>query len=173
MDEGAPKRAIFLKRPLIYIICGIFLIAAGVAIFEIFFVTRDPIPKNIRSQANFTLFYPGSLPSGWNIDNSSYYADTSAQVVGYRLKGPNGYLGVTIQPVPSSFNFNDFYTKRLANTSQFLTTLGQGAIGKSGNTYIGSLDTPSSWVLTTSNSSGVSKTDIQYILSHMKAASSP
>lgn len=160
-----------IKRPIVYIPVVVLLIAAGVGAYLLFFVSHDPIPQNIRSQANFTLYYPKSLPSGWYVDKSSFYADSSDQVIGYRLKGQNGYLGITIQPTPNSFNFNDFYTKRLADTTQFLTPLGQGAIGKAGNDYIGSLDTPSSWVLTSSSSNGISKSDIQYVLSHVQAVS--
>lgn len=173
MTEEGSNRTSFYKKPLLYVICGILLIAAGITTFEVFFVTRDPIPKKISSQVSFSLLYPGSLPSGWYIDKTSYYVDTAAQVVGYRIKTKAGYLGITIQPVPSSFNFNDFYTKRLANTAQFITPLGQGAIGTAGNNVIGSLDTPSSWVLTSSPTNAISKSDIQYTLSHMNEASTP
>jgi hypothetical protein len=157
-----------IKRPLIYIPVLVLLVAGATGAYFMFFANQDPIPQSIRSQVSFALLYPGSLPSGWSIDKSSFYVDSSEQVVGYRLKGQNGYLGVTIQPTPNGFNFNDFYTKRLANTAQFLTPLGQGAIGKADNNFIGSLDTPSSWVLTSSSSNAISKIDIQYVLSHMQ-----
>lgn len=160
-----------IKRPVVFIPALILIIVAGLSTYFLFFVSHDPIPKSIRSQVSFTLFYPSSLPTGWSIDKSSFYADPSDQVVGYRLSGQDAYLGITIQPTPSSFDFSNFYTKQLGDTTQFLTPLGQGAIGKANNNYVGSLDTPTSWVLTSSNASSVSKSDIQYVLSHMQAVS--
>ena len=160
-----------VKRPVIFIPVLVLIIIAGAGAYFLFFVSHDPIPQNIRSQVSFTLYYPSSLPPGWSIDKSSFYADPSDQVVGYRLKGQNGYLGITIQPAPNGFDFNNFYTKQLGDTTQFLTPLGQGAIGKANNNYIGSLDTTTSWVLTSSSSSGISKSNVQYVLNHMQTVS--
>lgn len=155
-------------RPLVYVPACLLLLAVGFGVYYEFIAAHDPIPKNIRSQVSFTLYYPKSLPPGWSINKSSYYVDTSDQVVGYNLQGPNGNLNLSIQPVPKSFNFNDFYTKRLTGTIQFLTPLGQGAIGKSNDKYVGSLETTSSWVLATPGSGGVSQADIQFALDHLQ-----
>jgi hypothetical protein len=160
-----------IKRPLVYMPLIVLLIAAGVGVYFIFYVSRDPIPQNIRSQVSFTLFYPKSLPSGWSIDKKSFYADAADQVVGYRLKGPNGNLNITIQPVPKNFDFNNFYTKRLSNTVQFLTPLGQGAVGTAGGQLVGSLETTTSWVLASPNSTNIKTTDIQSIFSDLIPAS--
>lgn len=157
------------KKPIVYIVACILFTAGGAGVYYMFFVSYDPIPQNIRLQVSFTLYYPKSLPSGWSIDKSSFYTDPSVQVVGYRLRGPSGYLNVTIQPVPKSFDFNNFYTKRLSGTVQFLTPLGQGAIGTAGNQLVGSLETPSSWVLASPSTKSVREADIQFVLSHLQA----
>lgn len=155
------------KRPIVYIPICLLIVATGFGTYDKFFISHDPIPQNIRSQANFALYYPQLLPSGWSIVNSSFYADPSNQVVGYHIQGPSGGVSISIQPVPKSFSFNDFYTKRLTGTVQFLTTLGQGAVGKAGNLYVGSLETTSSWVLVSPSSGAVTEADIQFILSHL------
>lgn len=160
-----------IKRPVVYVPAIMLFIAAGVGAYLLFFASHDPIPQSIRSQASFTLYYPNSLPSGWSIDKSSFYADPSDQVVGYRLRGPDGNLNISIQPVPKSFNFNDFYSKRLTGTVQFLTLLGQGAVGTSENQLVGSLVTTSSWVLVAPSSKSITQGQIQFILSHMETAS--
>jgi hypothetical protein len=170
MEEGASGKTSLFKRPLFYIVSGLVIVVAALLSMYVLLVPHDTIPKNIRSQANFTLFYPGKLPAGWSVDKSSFYADRSDQVVGYRIKGPSGNLGITIQPVPKGFDFNDFYTKRLSYTVQFLTPLGQGAVGTAEGQLIGSLVTTSSWVLTSSNSSNIKSTDIQSIISNLKPA---
>jgi hypothetical protein len=160
-----------LKKPLLYgAICFVVAIGATGAYYT-FFVPHDPIPKNIRSQVNFSLYYPKTLPQNWILDKSSFYTDASSQVVGYLLRGPHGNLNITIQPVPKTFNFTDFYTKRLSNTVQFLTPQGQGAIGKASNQLVGSLVTPSSWVLASPSSSGVTQADIQTALNNLQTAS--
>lgn len=156
------------KKPIVYVPVTLLLIVAAAGSYFLFFVTRDPIPQSIRSQVGFTLYYPKSLPAGWSIIKTSYYADTSDQVVGYTIQGPSGNLNLSIQPVPKSFNFNDFYTKRLSGTVQFLTPLGQAAIGKSGGQYVGSLETTSSWVLASSSAGAIPLTDIQFVLSHLQ-----
>lgn len=170
MEEGAAGKTSLFKRLLFYIACCFIIIAVSLAITFVFLIPHDPIPKNIRSQVSFTLYYPNKLPAGWSLDKTSFYADTNDQVVGYRLKGPSGNLGVTIQPVPKNFSYNDFYTRRLSYTVQFLTPLGQGAVGTAEGQLIGSLVTTNSWVLTSSNSTNIKSTDIQSIISNLKPA---
>jgi hypothetical protein len=172
MDEVSKKKR--LPKKLLFI-TGILLllVAIGLGIFYEFIVSHDPIPKSIISEVNFTLYYPTALPQSWKLDKSTIYADPSDKVVGYVLRGPNGNLNISIQPVPSSFDFNSFYTKRLSNTVQFLTPLGQGAIGEplGANQLVGSLVTTSSWVLGSPSSNKVTQSDIQFVLSHLKTAS--
>jgi hypothetical protein len=149
----------------------VLIVAAAGGVYYEFFALRDPIPQNIRSQVNFSLYYPKSLPSGWSIDKSSYYADANDKVVGYRILAPVGPVSLSIQPIPQNFSFNSFYTKRLSDTIQFLTPLGQGAVGKTSGQLVGSLETPSAWVLVSTGSNGVAQTDIQFILNHLQSTS--
>jgi len=164
--KSPSKKLLLFAAPLVVII-----IAGG--LFYKFKAPHDPIPKSISSQAAFTLYYPKALPQHWSLDKSSFYANSNDQVVGYLLRGPHANLNITIQPVPRNFNFTSFYNQRLSGTVQFLTPLGQGAIGKANNQLVGSLVTTSAWVLASpSSSTGVAQTDIQFILSHLQPASS-
>jgi hypothetical protein len=161
------------KKWFLFAAVSVVIIIGGISLFYVFGVSHDPIPKSVSSQVSFTLYYPKTLPQNWRLDKSSFYADASDKVVGYVLRGPAGNLNITIQPVPQQFSFTDFYTKRLSGTVQFLTPLGQGAVGKAigGNQLVGSLVTSSAWVLASPDSSGVKQADIQFVLSHMQTAS--
>ena len=171
MSEESSTRTAINKKRVLYLVTALAVIGISYACFELFFVTRDPIPSKIRSQVSFTLFYPKKMPSGWSIDKSSFYSDTVDQVVGYRLKSSHGDLGITIQPIPKSFNFSAFYTQRLAGAVQFLTPLGQGAIGTAQGQTVGSLETTSSWVLASPTSKSITTPEIQSILSNLQPVS--
>lgn len=170
MANGEVGRRYFAKR-LLYLLLPMAVIVIGVWAYFIFFKSHDPIPKSVRSQVSFTLYYPGSLPKGWSLDRSSFYANSSDEVAGYLIKGPQGNLNITVQPVPKNFDFTNLYSRRLTGTVQFLTPLGQGAIGRASSQLVGSLVTPSSWVLASPGSSGVTQADMQYVLSHLQSTS--
>jgi hypothetical protein len=164
------KRKKLSKKVLLIAIIFLIIAAGGISSFYIF-ESHDPIPQSVRTQVNFALFYPGALPQNWKIDKSSFLADPNAKVVSYLLKAPTGNLNITIQPVPTNFDFTSFYTKRLSNTIQFLTPLGQGAIGTTDNQLVGSLVTTSSWVLASPSSSSITQSDIQFVLNHLQSTS--
>jgi hypothetical protein len=171
-----PRHSSTRKRPsrklLVVMIAAAAIALLGAGAFCLYYFLssqRDPIPQSISKQVNFPLYYPDTLPKNWKLDKSSFYVDTNNNIVGYLLRGPIGNLNITIQPVPAAFDFNGFYTQRLHNTVQFLTPLGQGAIGKSNQQLlVGSLVTTSSWVLASPSSASVTQTDIQFILSHLQ-----
>ena len=160
------KRIILIASVLVVLVAG-----AGIGMYV--YSTSDPIPKSVSSQVNFPLFYPTALPQQWTLDKSSFDADPNAKIVSYVLNGPSGNLNITIQSAPKSFDFNNFYTKRLSGTLQFLTPLGQGAVGKAigTNQLVGSLVTSSSWVLASPSSSGVTQANIQFVLTHLQTVS--
>jgi hypothetical protein len=145
---------------------GIVLLASGGLAVYAFALPHNPIPADIRAGATYPLFYPAGLRAGWTLDKSSFYV--SSGVVGYVIHGPSGNLNITIQPRPASFDFAGFYSKDLTGTIQFLTPLGQGAVGKTEGHYVGSLAAANSWVLASPNNDKVSQSDIQAILSDLK-----
>lgn len=144
------------------------LLGIGGFLFYEFGMSHNPIPADIRAHASFPLYYPAKLPNSWRLDTKSFYTGPTG-VVGYVIDGPAGNLNVTIQPEPTTFDFNAFYTKQLSNTFQFLTPLGQGAIGQAdGNHLVGSL-AGDSWVLISPDTANVSQSVIQDVLSSLRS----
>lgn len=141
-------------------------LALGAGAFYISRSSSNPFPHSIQAGASFPLYYPSELPTGWSIDKASFYAGT--RVVGYLLRGPSGNLNVTVQAKPGGFDFNTFYTKTLTDTFQFLTTEGQGVIGKADDHLVGSLAASDSWILITPSSNNVSQDEIQFVINHLQ-----
>ena len=169
-DEGevvARKRS--KKVWIIVTAAAIFLVAAvsGGLLFYKYGVSHNPIPASIRANSSFPLYYPGKLPAGWKLDKSSFYTGPGG-VVGYIITGPDGNLNITLQPKPASFDFNNFYTKQLSGTVQFLTPLGQGAVGKTDGRLVGSLTSSASWALASPSTNTVSESEIQTILTGLR-----
>jgi len=103
-------------------------------------------PPSIISQVSIPLYYPINLPSGYKVNND--YKVLQQNVVYYSIKdaAANRYA-VTIQPLPTSFDFNQFKGKFL-KPDEFSTTIGSALVGTAGANLIASIRTDdNSWVI--------------------------
>jgi hypothetical protein len=172
VDEGAQAgKKEFRKRD--WVIAAIILLAItalGSFLYSHFGTSHNPIPKDIRADVAYTLYYPGQLPDGWEVEPGSFKIDDG--VVFYRLKDSthkNVSAIVTIQPTPTNFDYERYYKDNLRSVAKFMTPLGEAAIGKTiDNWLVGSQPTPDSWMLITSNSPKVTPGNIRAMLSGMK-----
>jgi hypothetical protein len=129
-------------------------------------LSASPFSAEASRSAGLPLYYPAKLPDGWRIDPGSLHTDTGMAY--YQLANASNIINVTLQTRPSSFNFNNFYTETLHNTTQFLTPLGQAAIGKADGHYLGSLAIDDIWILVTPGSPDLPADDLHTILSNMR-----
>lgn len=124
------------------------LIVLAIAWYFIKPYVLNPIPKDIRDQAEFTLYYPEKLPKGYSIDRKSFEFKQEEQVVLYKLtaKGkPN--IFIASQPKPDNFNFDEFTEKKLSNQKGVITPLGKGILATAEGSKLISLPTEKGWVI--------------------------
>lgn len=147
-------------RTFLFLPALIFIIAiASTGI--LFLRDRDPIPKAIRQQANFSLYYPAGIP----IDPGSIQL-THQKLLSYSVHYKGSIVYVTIQPKPQYFDFASF-DKNIKAATTLRTNLGLATIGLAGGRVIGDLPTLDSWVLLSSQSS-TQPSSIAYILKSLK-----
>jgi hypothetical protein len=114
------------------------------------FATRPvwPNPQLITASktADFPVYYPTTLPSGFSYVKGS--AKLSADVFIYALAYDGGkhQLHISVEAKPAGVQFDDFYTRILNNESDVLSSQGKAVIGNAGGQTIGSLVTDKSWV---------------------------
>ena len=158
----APRRRKSRKWLWVALITGLIAILIGGGVYWFVLRQTDPIPKDIREKAVFTLY---NLPKGYTIDKNSFkYIDRRAS---YTISSPNQpKMLVTIQPKPAAYNLSDFENK-LPGKIGVLTPYGTAAIGVSGETKIATLTAGDNWVLITT-SSKVSDQTMKQIISSLK-----
>jgi hypothetical protein len=106
----------------------------------------DPLPESVKSKANFTLYYPTSIPAGFHFDEAAY--DPSTHVVTYDYTTSEGdKLYFSLQPKPGNFDFNNFYKKQLSGTIQTSTPLGIANIGVLQKETVSSIVANKTWII--------------------------
>jgi hypothetical protein len=107
---------------------------------------NDPLPEKIKREANFTLYYPTKVPSGFRFDEVAY--DSSTKVVTYDYSTIDGdKIFFSLQPKPRNFNFNDFNKKQISGASQISTPLGTATLGVLQKQTLSSIVTDKTWIL--------------------------
>jgi hypothetical protein len=153
------------KKTLLSLALAAILIGGAVSFFLISDNT-NPIPKDIRKNSQVALYYPSSLPKGWKLDKTTF--EQTQGVVLYTLKSSKGTIVISEQQQQDGFNYDQFYQKSLTSSSSVSTPLGSGAIGKLRGKAVGSITIDKSWILASSSTGSVDKSDIQYIFYHLK-----
>jgi hypothetical protein len=86
--------------PVMAILIAILLIIIGALVW---LRHLHPLPKSIRQQVNYLVFYPAS-DSGVAVDKSSFKYDAAQKVLSYTVSTQNRTLTVSEQPTPDAFN---------------------------------------------------------------------
>lgn len=108
----------------------------------------NPIPKEIRDQATFTLYYPEQLPKGYEIDEDSFDFKQEEQVVLYKLTAKGKpTIFIASQPKPDGFNFDEFAETKLSNQKGVITPLGKGILATAEGSKLISLPTEKGWII--------------------------
>lgn len=141
-----PSAARAKKRWVFILLSVVLLAAAGNGAWLYSQRSSSPIPAKVRKQVKFALYYPVNLPDGLQVDQKSF--SSSNQVLTYNIQqaGKNKYF-VSIQPLPSNFDFKAF-KKKFATNDEFTTTIGIVFAGDLGSVFIASIRTnDNSWIL--------------------------
>lgn len=158
------KRNLLILVVLLLIACGAFggyLYYSG--------LPKDPFTQEIKKNFKLDLVYPGKLPADFRLDERSVIL--SGQILNYQAGNSKGdKIVFTIQEKPPTFDFKTFYQVGLSGTEQFNTNLGQGAVGKSEDSYLGSLVTDESWVLIRTDSKEINGTHLKLIITDLRSA---
>lgn len=130
------------------------------------YADNNPFPANIQTNAQVLLFYPMTLPAGFQIDPSSMHFANGALI--YDARKGDSRLVFTTQKTPPTFDYTAFYQQQLKDTRQFKTDLGEAAIGKLDERYLGSLVAGNSWLLLSTNSTSLSSEDMHQVIANLK-----
>jgi hypothetical protein len=147
--ETGRKREVTLRLPgWRLLVIGFVVVCALVGAFLIFnqHLHSDPLPKSVKEQAHFPLYYPTKVPPKFRFDSAAY--DASANVVTYDYSTPDGgKIFFSLQPKPSNFNFDDFRKKQLSGAHQVSIPLGTATIGVLQGQTVSSVVTDKTWIL--------------------------
>lgn len=148
METAEPKTKKTHKMLFILAAIGalILIVAAIVAVLLIKSTPTGPFSRSIHKQVSFELYYPANTATkDWNIVASSISATN--QAVTYEVGGGGKRFVVSVQSIPSDFDFADFKKKFFA-TDEFTTNIGTALVGEVGSSMVGSIRTnDGSWVL--------------------------
>jgi hypothetical protein len=104
------------------------------------------IPSNIRTAVDFPLYYPEQLPKGYTINPSSFGATN--EVVTYSINyGTDSKLAISLQPIPRTFDFTQFYANSMKDALSVNTTIGTAKIGNINGVQTVSLTNAKTWLL--------------------------
>jgi hypothetical protein len=151
MDETEPstdrKHRWFKRRWIWTPIILVILAAAGLVGIKISQST-SPIPKTIKQQIGFSIYYPQKLPTGFSVDKSSWRIPEQ-NVVLLTLLYQGKKLVISQQPKPVGFDIDNFYQTKVANLAQFLAPAGQSAVGtiSNGNGFGSVVTTDNTWII--------------------------
>ena len=96
--------------------------------------TSHHFPNSIvQSQSAMQLYYPVNLPVGYIVNNDF---KSSPNLVTYSVtdKGSDKFV-LSIQPLPSTFNY-DLFKQKLLNPDEFNTSTGSALVGSAGPSLI-------------------------------------
>jgi hypothetical protein len=127
------------------------------------------IPSEILAAADFPLYYPETLPKGYAADPSSF--SIGKDVVTYAFTyGDEDKLAVSLQPIPSAFDFDTFYQKTMGGAVTLKTETGMARIGPMNGIQTISLVADKTWILITAPNGAANK-DLVSIASALRPAS--
>jgi hypothetical protein len=149
----------------LFIVC---LLGGGGAAFYQYSHDRQPVPTQVKQQAQIPILYPTQLPQGFAVVKSSFNVSSGNIVVYYASDNTGKRINFTVQPRPANFDFEKFYSQVMINATRFKTAAGEAAVGKANGHLLGSLATTKSWVLVTGNSDAVTADQLQTALSGMQ-----
>lgn len=148
MEEGQEQKRSSRRNKKIWLaisIVTLVIIVAAVPVYYFVYRVNDPIPRAIKEQAGFTLFYPSKLPPTYKIDTESF--QYNEQRVTYTISSPSQpRILVTIQPKPTDYDTENF-NQKLPGRSSLNTDYGSAVIGQVGSGKLGSLVSDDVWVL--------------------------
>jgi hypothetical protein len=165
------KRRSPFKKLILFCLAMALLAALAAGGFRYMKATKpnaQTVPEKVKQQISVPILYPGKLPAGYKVIQSSFNA-TNAGVVAYYAEDNAGHrLNFTVQARPTNFDFEAFYSRILTNATKFSTPLGEAAVGTANDHLLGSLATTKSWVIVSGNSKAVGADKIQTALSGMQ-----
>jgi hypothetical protein len=133
---------------------------------------NNPFSNSQRRTAGFTLYFPGRLPAGYNVDAASLDNSVQANIVTFKILNSNGgSIDITEQKPPDNFNFSTFYNA-LNNKVSFKSQLGTVTSGDidGDKTHLTNLVTPDHvWILL-HTSLNVPQADLMVIFKNLKAS---
>lgn len=130
------------------------------------YMNKNPFPAHIQNSSKALLLYPSKLPKGFFINQKSMHFDNGKLI--YDATKGNTRLVFTTQKTPPTFDYAAFYQQQLKFTRQFKTDLGEAAIGKLDDRYLGSLVIGNTWLLLSTNSPDVSSKDMHQVFVNLK-----
>lgn len=139
-------RLLRLDRKLLLVVPVVIVFIAGAAILLTGNSQPDPIPVNIKQEADFTLYYPQKLPAGFRFDEAKYDASTRVVTYDYVADGGNK-LYFSLQPKPTGFNFDNFDKEQLSGAHQTDTPIGTATIGILQQETVSSVVADKTWIL--------------------------
>jgi hypothetical protein len=144
------KREVTLRLPgpklMVLMLIAVCLVGVGAFMVVTRLNRHDPLPANIKCQANFPLYYPTKVPAGFRFDEAAY--DPETHVVTYDYSTVDGNkVYFSLQPKPAHFNFNDFNKKQISGGSQVSTSIGTATVGVLQKQTVSSLVTDKTWIL--------------------------
>ena len=129
--------------------------------------TKGPFSSDVQNSATFKLFYPGTLPPGYKVDESSIkFANNVLTYAASNSKGQR--LVFTMQQIAPQFNFNQFYKEQLKESEEITTPYGKAVIGKNSNRNLGSMAVDNTWLLLSTNSTEVTADEMALVLQNLK-----
>ena len=117
-----PRRKIIIY--IRFLVLGIVIIVAGIVIFS---HDRGPIPPQIRSRANYTLYFPTSLPPSYKYDKK--FTRQESNIIFYTFLNDKHRVSVSQQPLTS----NPPKLDTLSGFNKLEVTAGKAAVGVNGS----------------------------------------
>lgn len=145
-------------------------IATGCLIWWLVSKQTSPFPATIQQSSQLTLFYPTTLPQGYELDRSSIQ-HTNGVVTYVAKNSVNKYINFSLQPRADNFDFTAFYTTTLVKAFKFTTTYGEATVGnmQSNGNMVGSLINGDTWLLI-SAPPVITSSSLQTIISNLSLA---
>jgi hypothetical protein len=141
------------------------MIVAGAA--YAFASGTNPLPRTVRKQASYTLYYPAKLPAGYSFDQST--ARFADGVVTYSLSGPGGHnVLVSEQSPPGDFDVENFNAAQIKERTTIQTPNGTAYVGTVESNRVASQVSQGTWILIT-GPKDVTADSIGAIISSLKA----
>lgn len=123
-----------------------------------------------QKESPYPLYYPTRLPRGVQFNDSQEINHDNLAVIFYLTLPDDRRLIFTEQPLPSDFNFREFYRDHLNTETTITTPIGVATYGSlgTGTTVLASVEAGKTWLLIQAPD-GVNLSLLKSILSRLKA----